>query len=259
MRDKRQVLWGIITVLIAIVFLTGVYFLSIAEGNLRLSAHTPSLTPTNLQISPMQPSRTLPPTITLTLKPFPSVIVSPTLLPSIATPTLPSTMTPTLAPTGTPTLIPSPTNCPPPLGWLPYIVRSGDTLDGLALRYKTTIAEIWTANCLATSSLLFGQIINLPPLPTQTRIPCGAPRTWVIYIVQPGDTLYHLGQVYGIPYTVIQKANCLPNTTIHIGQSLYVPPWATRTPSPTIYGSLPTDTPMDPWTETPTDTPTPTP
>jgi LysM repeat protein len=251
---------------------------------MRLSAHTSPLTPTRSKTLPPQPTRTQLVTITLPINPFRSLIVSPSPLPLIVTPTPPSTGTltllstgtltppstgtPTLLSTGTPTLVPSPTNCPPPLGWLPYLVRPSDTLDGLAQRYKKTIAEISAANCLVTSSLLPGQIIYLPPLPTQTPIPCGAPRTWVIYIVQPGDTLYHLGQVYGIPYTVIQQANCLPNSNIRIGQSLYVPPWATRTPSPTIYVSLPTDTPawflpsdtpMTPWTETPTETPTPTP
>ena len=106
----------------------------------------------------------------------------------------------------------------------------------------------------------------LPAVAIRTPIPCGAPRGWIIYVVQPGDTLYHLGQVYGIPYTEIQNANCLSTTSLRVGQRLYVPPWATRTPSPTfpVYPFL-TDTPSDitveTWTptnvETATDTPLP--
>ncbi len=241
MRDVRQVFWGIVTALVSIALLFGAFSLSLAEGNMRM------------------PTSTQPLTITLTGQPSPSLVDSPTPLPPTWTPTLPPTRTPTLPPTWTPTLPPPPTNCPPPPGWLPYIVQPGDTLDGLALRVKKTSAEISQANCLATDGLLPGLVVYLPPVPTQTPVPCGAPRTWIIYIVQHGDTLYHLGQVYGIPYTDIQRANCLTSPNIHIGQPLYVPPWATRTPSPTDTPVLPTDTPVPP-TDTPvppTDTPVP--
>jgi LysM repeat protein len=100
----------------------------------------------------------------------------------------------------------------------------------------------------------------IPTGPARTTVPCGAPRTWVVYIVQPGDTLYHLGQAYGIPYTEIQKANCLTGTTLRVGQHLYVPPWATRTPSPAFPGYvILTDTPISTWPAlVETNTPTPT-
>jgi hypothetical protein len=56
----------------------------------------------------------------------------------------------------------------------------------------------------------------------------------------------------------IQRANCLTSTTLRTGQRLYVPPWATRTPSPTFPGMptsiLPSDTPLGLWTDTPTET-----
>jgi LysM repeat protein len=244
MRDVRQVFWGIVTALVSIALLFGAFSLSLAEGNLPLPAPTLPPVPT------LPPTLTLLPAITLTRQPSPSQVDSPTPLP----------------PTWTPTLPPPPTNCPPPPGWQPYIVLPGDTLDGLALRYRKTSAEISQANCLGSTALLPGLVVYLPPLPTPTRTPasCGAPSTWIIYIVQQGDTLYHLGQVYGIPYTEIQRANCMTSSTIHTGQRLYVPPWAPRTPSPTIPGIpmptdtptyiLPSDTPWATWTDTPTAT-----
>jgi LysM repeat protein len=101
-------------------------------------------------------------------------------------------------------------------------------------------------------------------VPTHTRMACGAPRSLVIYIVQKGDTLYHLGQIYGIPYTEIQRANCLVNFNIRIGQRLYVPSYAPFMPSPIPFfdNYAPTDTetgtfylPFEtPATETPIDT-----
>ena len=177
------------------------------------------------------------------------------------TPTPPS---PSWTPSLTSTLPPTPSNCPPPPGWVPYIVQSGDTVAGLALEYNVTITEVSQANCLWAGGLLPGAVVYLPPQSTHTPISCNPPHTWVIYIVQPGDTLYRLGQAYGISYTEIKRANCLPNFNLYIGQRIYVPPWATRTPSPTIpfLPSLtqPTDTPTATFTDTPTsDTCTPSP
>jgi hypothetical protein len=189
MRDARQVFWGIITALISIALVFGIFALSLAEGNMRLPAATPlptfSLTQTPLQ----QSTITRPLVITLTWQPTASLVDSATPLP----------------PTGTPT--PSPTPSPT------HTIRPANMY-------------------------------------IQTPIPCGKPRTWVIYIIQQGDTLYHLGQAYGIPYTDIQTANCLANFNLRTGQQLYVPPWATRTPSPTF--PIMTDPPLVPWTETPT-------
>jgi LysM repeat protein len=249
MRDVRHVIWGIVTALVSIILLFGVFALSLAEGKMGLQTPIPPLT------------------VTLTSQPSTPHVVSPTPLPPTWTRTQLPTLTSTQHPTLTSTQPPPPTNCPPPSGWLPYIVQPGDTLGGLALRYKKTSAEISLANCLVTDSLLPGQAIYLPPLLTHTPVLCSAPNTWVIYIVQQGDTLYHLGQVYGIPYTEIKSANCLASSSIHIGQQLYVPPWATRTPSPTLIlfsdtqtevATGETSTPIDTATPTPTETmPTP--
>ena len=220
MRDKRQVLGGIITVLVILALIIGAYFLSLAEGNARSGIHTLSQSPTLTLTPRIQATGTRPPTITL---PFPYTeaprIVSPTSIPSLGT----STLTPSLIPSGSPT---------------------------------STLTLFVTG----TATLSLTPTFPIPPIPTHTQVSCGPPSSWIIYIVQRGDTLYHLGQVYGIPYRVIQRANCLPNSTIYVGQRLFVPPWATRTPSPTIYiPFFPSDTPTETWTDTPTETPTPTP
>ena len=246
----RQVIRGLFTALVSLLLLFGGFTLSLAEGNLRPAIATLPAT--------------LPASVT------PTVQVFPTETPPVDSPT---PLLPTLTPTFTPTFPPTPTNCPPPLGWLPYYIQPGDTLSGLAQRYHLTTSRISQANCLLTTNLLPGMVIYLPPAPTRTPIPCGAPKTWVLYTVQPGDTLFHLGQLYGIPYTDLQRANCLTSSTIRTGQLLYVPPWPQRTPSPTLPGipsltSTPTgatETPLPTWTDVPTstsiptDTPTPEP
>jgi len=109
--------------------------------------------------------------------------------------------------------------------------------------------------------------MSITPLPIRTTVPCGSPNTWVVYIVQPGDSLFHISQIYGITVADLQRANCLgSSTSLHSGQILYVPPWAPIAPSPTtiiivVPTSIPTDTqifiqPTDTATEPPVPTAT---
>ncbi len=105
--------------------------------------------------------------------------------------------------------------------------------------------------------------IGLTPLPFHTQVPpCGSPNTWVVYIVQSGDSLYRISQIYRVTVAELQRANCLgSSTTLHTGQLLYVPPWAPIAPSPTtiivvLPTTIPTDTPVVlPPTDTATEPP----
>jgi len=174
--------------------------------------------------------------------------------PSVDSPTPSLTWTLTL----TPTLLPPPTNCPPPVGWLPYVVQACDTLAKIAAYYRIGSDILQHANCLGDTGLLPGVVIYVPPVPTHTPVPCGPPYTWVVYYVQPGDTLYRLGLAYGITVAELQQANLYGR--FHAPayrQRLYVPPWATRTPSPTspCSGYANQHTYLYPWPTLPSDTP----
>ena len=72
---------------------------------------------------------------------------------------------------------PTPTPCvPSPLaGWVPYTVRSGDTLFGLAVTRGTTTEEVMRANCLTSSSIIEGDLLYLPPLPVSVEPPSTSP------------------------------------------------------------------------------------
>jgi LysM repeat protein len=257
MKNLWQVFRGILIALASVGLLFGGLSLSLAEGNMTATL-APTFPSTSISTSTATfPSTfTLPPTSSPTSQPFTTRADSATPLP----------------PTWTTSLTPPPTNCPHPPGWLSYIVKSGDTLDKLATRFRTSSAALKQANCILTNELLPGAIIYVPPAPTQTRIPCGPPSGWITSYVQPGDTLYRLSQAFGITVPELQNANCMGNSTIlHVGQKLFVPPWATRTPSPTFPGLptptfVPTDTPnltpitpTDTLIETPTNTPSDTP
>jgi LysM repeat protein len=243
MHNARQVFWGIVIALGSIILTLGALSLSLTEANLK-AANTESPSATSTRI----------PTNTNTQTPVVQSVTPIVFTPTVVTPTIvPASQTP--VPSATFTI------CPAPIGWKAYTIKAGDTLDGLALIYHINSADIRAANCLTTGILVPGSIIFLPPAPTRTPTPCGPPRGWLVNIVQQGDTLYRLSKGYGVTVTELQRANCISGTLIHVGQTLYVPPWGSIYSTPTtIYppfitsdASLVTDTPTD----TPTFTSTP--
>lgn len=181
---------------------------------------------------------------------FTPTLVSPGLLPSATIPASPS-------PTAT---IPASTICPAPAGWLAYIVQIGDSLENLATRYTVTTSALQEANCLIGVNLLPNTRIYVPPAPTLTPIPCGAPYGWTFYTVKTGDNLYRISLAYRVTIAQLQNANCMGySTRIKVGQRLSVPnvptstPAITNTPTPTI---TPTTTETMPVSTTPTPTQT---
>lgn len=244
-RQLRPLLTAGLLALLSLAMLLGGFALALAEGGLRPAAP-----------SPTAPATTVPPTTPPageTLPPLP-----------------PPTASPTTPPTATPTAI-----CQPPSGWVQYAVRPGDTVAGLAARYRLSTAELMQANCLLTEALLPGTYIYVPPLPTATPVPCGPPPGWVrAYTVQPNDNLFRIGLKYRVSAEQLQRANCIANINfIEVGQVLWVPNVPTSTPvaSPTPTASAtstasvtpvppsPTPTPTATQTATPTATDTPTP
>ena len=156
-----------------------------------------------------------------------------------STPGLLPTITPIASPSLTATILP-PTSCPPPSGWIAYIVQNGDTLESIAARHGITPAALKKANCLIGDTLIPNTLIYIPPTPTATFIPCGPPAGWTFYTVQVGDNLYRISLKYRISVAELQLANCMGSSTeITAGQKLYVPNVATSTP---VFVKTPTPT-----------------
>ena len=195
MKNLRHVFLGIIIALASVGLLLGGFSLSLAEGN-SIATSTSVATPTP----------TLTPTSSPTWQPItPSAFISP----SLDSPTPFPTWTPTLTPTLTPSLTPT-----------------------LTLPLTPTLTPL-SANCLLTTELIPSVVVFVPPMRTQIPLSCGAPYSWIVYFVQPGDTLYHLGLAYGITTSELQRANCMRTSTLlRTGQILYVPPWAPLAPLP---------------------------
>ncbi len=168
--------------------------------------------------------------------------------------------------------------CGPPVFWVQYVVRPGDTMFSLALHHGTTVYAIINANCLSSSGLRAGQVIFLPPLrvtatplPSPTERPSATPLPPTNAPNPPTDT--------AAPPTFTPSATPTNTATATVTTA---PPTATHTPTPsqtpisptptetatataTVTTAPPTDTPtLPPPTDTPTlppstDTPTPPP
>jgi hypothetical protein len=91
------------------------------------------------------------------------------------------------------------------------------------------------------------------PLDTRTATPsdlplitgCPLPEGWMIYVVNPTDSLFRLSVIYSVSVSQLQQANCMGDETVILpGQILYVPFVPTKTPSssPTVTIIIPSNT-----------------
>lgn len=177
-----------------------------------------------------------------------------------------SSPTPSKEPTSTITLSPTVTKtetqvteaaaCDPPIGWITYTVKSGDTLNMISTAVGIPAQDLADANCLDESRLVPGSTLHIPPVqPSATAVSCGPPSGWVIYIVQPGDTLFNIAQRVNSSVNQLKYANCLTSDNIRSGQKLYVPYQPAPIASPTIPAAT-TQPPAATFTPAPTATPT---
>ena len=228
MQALRQMGGGVLIAIISLLLVVGGISLSLAETK------------------PPQPT------------PLPPIIIVTSLEQPTSTPILVNTNT-VESPTLTAIVMPSatlaiPIVCNPPAGWLQIVINNNDTLYTIAERYKTT-AEILSANnCLGNTIPVAGSLLYVPPVPTVTVIPCGAPGGWIkAYSVQPGDNLYRISLLYRTTVPQLQRANCMGSSiTIYTGQLLWVPNVPTSTPGITIVPTFNTVTPS--LTPSPTST-----
>lgn len=96
-----------------------------------------------------------------------------------------------------------------------YTIQKGDTMWHIATKYGIDLNELLTANPqIVNPTLIFpGQTINIPSTNTST------------YIVQKGDTMWHIASKYGINLSDLMTAN--PQITnsalIFAGQTINIP------------------------------------
>ncbi len=115
-------------------------------------------------------------------------------------------------------------------------VRRGDTLSGLAARYRSSVAAIMAANGLRNpKALQIGKRLRIPSRaasqPTAQRAAVTAKSLqdglWE-YVVRKGDSLWHIANRNNTTTKTIQAINNLKTTRLSVGQVLLIPRSETR-------------------------------
>jgi LysM repeat protein len=189
----------------------------------------------------------VPPTNTptpLPATPFPEVVIITATFTSLpAQPQIQPTAA--VAPTVPPQPLPEQaTTVPGQVETITYVVRPGDTLTWIAVRYNTTVNAIVELNNIRNPNLIYpgqrllipvgGTAQVVPAVPTAIVIPTTtggnqmpAPPAMTptqTYVVQPGDNLYTIAIRFNVPLDELIAANSLPNPNqIYIGQVLIIP------------------------------------
>jgi len=149
---------------------------------------------------------------------------------------------PTTAPTGVPT--PAPTTrpwesvapddplralprCPDQPGCFVYLVQRGDSLSGVASRYRIPVSTVRALNpeLANPGSIVVGQALYLGRSPFLRLERCSADQPCWLYTVIPGDGLSSIANRFGLAVGAILEAN--PGITdpnaIYSGQVIRLP------------------------------------
>ncbi len=121
------------------------------------------------------------------------------------------------------------TYSPPPM-YVYHRVRRGDTLSGIAKKYRTSVKAISRCNNINKKHrIITGKVLKIPSKgyqgnPTiasssKTRIPKGKT---VTYKVRQGDNLWLIAKKFSTTTKHIKAQNNLSRTTLYIGQTLYI-------------------------------------
>jgi len=119
-------------------------------------------------------------------------------------------------------IVPQPVAAPAPAY---YVVRVGDTLSSIALRFHLTVPQLMTLNDLRSSHYIWiGQRLRVQGEVSQPASPPGEDVTYRVHIVQWGETLAGIAAQYNVNPADIIAANSLRNANyIWAGQKLRIP------------------------------------
>jgi LysM repeat protein len=199
----------------------------------------PSAAPTENTLVESQPTATV-----LFAPSFTPAVTAPPTEPGIATPGMNDILpSPTTAPTIDPRFMPTPTALPVEENPCIHVVHANDTLYSIAQDNEVSLSDLVAANpsLLGGSEytpLQIGWQLQLPGCavpgaeptvaavegeisPTPATQEEGFPKT---HIVQPGETIFAIGRLYGVSPDAIIAANNLANPNmIQPGDTLIIP------------------------------------
>jgi N-acetylmuramoyl-L-alanine amidase len=103
-----------------------------------------------------------------------------------------------------------------------YVVKRGDSLSRISLRFNVTIGSLKAANSLRKDQVYIGQKLTIPGggKAVASRSPLRKP---VTHTVKRGDTLSEIAERYGSSARQIRALNSLRSSTVMLGQKLKIP------------------------------------
>lgn len=105
-----------------------------------------------------------------------------------------------------------------------HTVARGETLGGIASRYKCSVTDLREWNNLKSNNIQIGQKLRVYPPDSQTAKTASSNGKYVYYTVKQGDTLWDIARRYdGVTVDQIKKLNNLSNNSqIKPGQKLRI-------------------------------------
>jgi membrane-bound lytic murein transglycosylase D len=101
-----------------------------------------------------------------------------------------------------------------------YTVRRGDSLTGIAQKFRTTPQKIQQLNALRTSVIHVGQRLKISTVTNQpVKQNLNQP---TYYIVRPRDSLWLVARKFGVTVSQIRQLNNLKFTSVRVGQRLRI-------------------------------------
>ncbi|MFH1630191.1 MAG: LysM peptidoglycan-binding domain-containing protein [Pseudomonadota bacterium] len=91
-----------------------------------------------------------------------------------------------------------------------HVVRPGDTLSSIALKYRIKLSELMELNDIEGSKILVGQKLRLKTTPAH------------VHIVERGDALWEIARAYGMSVRELKRLNGLSSDRIYPGQELHL-------------------------------------
>ncbi len=129
--------------------------------------------------------------------------------------------------------------------WRYHRVALDDTLASVARSFRTSIAELATANQLGENDSLNGVEALVVPV-----APVAAPSRGLLYTARKGDTLVSIADRFGVSLSQLRRWNSLSGTRVAPGRRLHVaePAHIVRTSTRNHHGSSAKSTLSDPPT-----------
>lgn len=104
-----------------------------------------------------------------------------------------------------------------------YIVKSGDTLSGIATRHGVTVAQIKQWNNLASNNIKIGQKLKLNTSSSAASV-SATTGDYTTYTVKSGDSFYGIAKNYpGVSAQDIMDFNGLSSSKIKPGMTIRIP------------------------------------